>query len=422
MHNSQKNKISKSPRLNALTVRRSTEDEHILFDPEDLHIPTWMHKATDPIFSDLYKKFLAGKIPAYTTRFPIAKVKVGFYLVRNNYEYCCDAPPSELIEEFETGIRGGDRPTLHLYPNPNPQTNSIFPFLCPDDAVLYLAYINLKIESIPATIFAPGNYRLPFSTMEIKSPKGLEILEPRIQRLISAEKPKEVATLIGNDIPENFSNVLSILLNNLDNSIKKIRQFHLSPAQAMHYHHMVFSAAVRMRETLSAIEILIQQNLWYQALSLLRVLYEIHLNFYFDWLQPQSNYKFLAAAAVMDTAAIHRLKEKTEKELISKGTNRALAKIGAGMVWKPVIYASTVSEKAKLPMVGILYHQDIYHFLSRVSHQDFEVASLHANRFDDELFTAIEDDAKKTYLRFMDLIVAEFCSCVDGDIGRPTVP
>ena len=422
MRKSRKKKIKEPPRLNALTIRRSKEDEHILINPADLHIPDWMNEATDPIFGDLYAKFLIGQIPAYTTRFPIEKIKPGFYLTRQNFKYCCDTPPRELLVETEAGIRGGDRPSLHLYRNPNPKTNSTFPFLCPDDVLSYLAYRNLKIDSIPAIIFAPGNHDLPFSTMEIKLHKGLEVLEPRIQRLVSAKKAEKLPTLIGVNIPECFPSVLEILIHRLDEAIKRIRQFHLSSDRAMHYHHMVFSAAVRMRETLSAIGILIQKDLWYQALALLRVLYEIHLNFYFDWLQPQTNYRFLAAAAVMGTATINRLKKETERELISKGIDKGLAEIGANIVWKPVTYASTVSEKAKLPMVGILYHSDIYHFLSQVSHQDFEVASLHANRFDNDLFMAIEDNTKITSLRFMDLIVTEFYFCIHEDIGLPTIP
>lgn len=185
----------------------------------------------------------------------------------------------------------------------------------------------------------------------------------------------------------------------------------------LHYHHMVFSALVRAQETLQAIEILIEKNLWFQALALLRVLYELHLNFYFDWLQPETNYKFLAAASVFNKEKISKEKGKILNEFMNKGDLSRAAEDRANAIWRPVIVASTVSEKAKLPKVGILYHKDIYDFLSQISHQNFEVASIHANRFDDEKFLVIDQDTKITYIRFMDYIVSEFIQCVDHDIG-----
>lgn len=183
-----------------------------------------------------------------------------------------------------------------------------------------------------------------------------------------------------------------------------------------HYHHMIFSALLRAKETLMAIDLLIRENLWYQALSLLRVLYEIHLNFYFDWLQPESNYRHLAAAAVFNGSMLDKQKSSTKNQLISEGLSAQAAEDQANRVWNPVKIASTVAEKAKLPKVGILYHKDIYGFLSQVSHQNFEIASLHANRFDDEKFLMVEKDLKLTYLRFMDLIVSEFAAAVSDDL------
>jgi hypothetical protein len=104
-------------------------------------------------------------------------------------------------------------------------------------------------------------------------------------------------------------------------------------------------------------------------------------------------------------------------ELIAEGIPAKEAIEQANIAWRPVTFASNVAEKAKLPTVAILYHKSIYEFLSQISHQNFEVASLHANRFDDDKFTTIDDGIKTTYLRFMDLIVSEFYACINGDIG-----
>lgn len=311
--NSRKTNRQTAIRLNALNVRRSRESEFVPIKLEDIHIPEWMHSAGDPIFQRLYAKFVTGKISAYLTRFPMDLIQPGFYLIKNNYEHCLDSPPKSLIAEFMQQIRGGERPSLHLYPNPNPNTREEFPFLCPDDVLYYEAYKALKISCVPATILSIGNYDLPYSVMEARSQKGLEIIEPRIQRLISAKKPSTLATLIGNEISKNPSETLTILIKKLEYTITRIRQFHISTPAEIHYHQMIFSATLRMKETLEAIEILVKNNLWYQALALLRVLYEIHLNYFFDWLQPQTNYKFLAAAAAMDTATINRLKKNHQE-------------------------------------------------------------------------------------------------------------
>lgn len=180
---------------------------------------------------------------------------------------------------------------------------------------------------------------------------------------------------------------------------------------------MLFSALIRAKETLDAIALLIKNDLWYQALALLRVLYEIHLNFCFDWIQPETNYKYLAAAAAFSNADIAKQKQELKTEYLADGKSNSESIALADSTWKPVQMATSVIEKSKLSSFGVYFHKDIYDFLSRVSHQNFEMASLHANRFDDETFKAIEDDVKTTYLRFMGFIVTEFSLYLESDIG-----
>jgi hypothetical protein len=340
-------------------------------------------------------------------------IKEGFYLPSRDFEYVCDAPPEDVIRQMMLDIQQGSRPPLHLYANLNVNCNARF--LCPDDVAACLAYKRLSISTVPALVFAPGSQSLPFSSFESKVNKLGHKRVPRICGLVSADAPSTMSTLVGPTLPSDSQSMLHVLSGSLRGLIARLRLFHV-PGK-LHYHHMLFSAVIRAQETLEAIDVLIEKNLWYQALSLLRVLYEIHLNFYFDWLQPETNYKFLAAATVFDAAEVSRQKRLMVQELVAEGVASEEATENANIAWRPVTFASTVSEKARLPKVGILYHKDIYNFLSQISHQNFEVASLHANRFDDEKFKAIGDDVKKTYLRFMDLIVSEFVNCIDQDIG-----
>ena len=372
---------------------------------------------TDPTFVGLYKKYLLGRISGFATRIPTSVITEGFYLPSRNFEYRCDAPPEEIIWEQMLDIRQGARPPLHLYSNPNPNLGTRF--LCPDDVAVCIAYKSLNLNSLPAIVFGPGHRSLPFSSFESKVRLKGACHAPRIYRVRSAEKPSKIATKFGNVLPNDPVVLLQALGMELCRLVARLRLFHVAGAEQLHYHHMLFSAVLRAQETLQAIEILIEKNLWYQALALIRVLYEIHLNFYFDWLQPEINYKFLAAATVFNASKIAAQKRKMSSELMSEGWTSEAAEDQSKAAWQAVILASSVAEKGRLPKVGILYHKEMYEFLSQISHQDFEVASLRANRFDDETFLTVEEDLKCTSLRFMDYIVSEFVECVDDDIGTP---
>jgi hypothetical protein len=403
---------NRSLTLNATSIRRSPTTFQI--DPNKLVVPDWMTE-DDPVFVGLYKKYLLGRISAFATRVPIEMIKEGFYLPSRNFEYLCDTPPEDVIRDQILRIQKGARPPLHLYSNLNMNCN--FRFLCPDDVAPCVAYKRLNVRCVPAIVFSPGKKSLPFSSFESKVYAATGGMEVQICGLISADAPSKLYTCIEKVFPKDPLDILKIISDVLRTLVARLRLFHIYDSNQLHYHHMIFSAVVRMQETLTAIEVLIEKNLWHQALALLRVLYEIHLNFYFDWLQPETNYKFLAAAAVFNSAAVVRQKKLMSQDLVTKGITLESAAEQANIAWRPVILASTVSEKARLSKVGILYHKAIYDFLSQVSHQNFEIASLHANRFDDETFKAVSEDVKMTYLRFMDYIVSEFVVCVNQDIG-----
>jgi len=403
---------AKTPALTAVSIRRASPTLKI--DPKKVRVPGWM-VGTDPIFLDLYRKYLLGRIPGFLTRVPLEMIKEGFYLPAEGFAYKCDAPPEDVVMEQVRAIQQGARRSLHLYVNKNPACE--FRFLCPDDVAICLAYKRLQIRSVPAIVFGPGRDSLPLSALETKVIPTATKLGPRVSKLVSADAPTKLASIVGEVLPDNPICVVKNISQALRPLIARLRLFHIAGREQLHYHHMIFSALVRMQETLTAIELLIEKDLWYQALALLRVLYEIHLNFYFDWLQPETNYQFLAAAAVFSNKDVAHQKRLMSEELVAEGVPSTLAAEQANTAWKAVTYASTVADKSQLPKVGILYHKDIYEFLSRVTHQDFEVASLHANRFDDELFKDIGDDVKLTYLRFMDFVVGEFVDCVNSDIG-----
>lgn len=342
-------------------------------------------------------------------------IREGFYIPGKDHTYVCDEPPEEVIAYVATQMRAGSRPALHLYPHSNP--NEECRFMCADDVALYLAYRRLNIATVPAIVLAPGRQPLPNSAVEFKVSPQLKDAAPRIVGIVSVPLPEFLASSFEKGLPEAADQIVETLSKSIDHVIAKLRLFHSPMQEQLHYHHTIFSAAVRIQETLRSIGLLIKEDLWYQALALLRVLYEIHLNFYFDWLQPETNYRFLAAAAVWDTKGISQQRRLMANELVVKGMPEQLAVERANLAWKGVSMASTVSEKARLSKTGICFHKDIYDFLSRITHQDFEVASLHANRFERDEYLAIQPDVKATYLRFMDVIVTEILVCFSEDIG-----
>lgn len=364
----------------------------------------------------LYEKYINGRISGFLTRIPLCLIKEGQYVPSRGFEYCCDQPPEDVVIQFMHEIRGGARPTLHLYGNLNPADNARF--MCSDDVAACIAYRQLDFGAAPAVVLGAGKESLPFSAFETRS-NGKDLdYGPGIRGIISTGELSLVSSVAGPDLPEGPGELLGMLQKKLTLLVAKLRAFHLAGPDEIHYHHMVFSALVRMQETLRAIYVLVEQDLWYQALSLLRVVYEIHLNFYFDWVQPETSYRYLAAAAVFNGKEVSRRREDMRSRLESDGVPSTVATERAGSVWKPVLMASNISEKAKLSKIGIIFHKNIYEFLSGVTHQDFEVASIHANRFNDEDYLVVDASVKKTYLRFMDYVVAEFVACIDDDIGR----
>lgn len=408
-----KGRSSRSIKITATSVRRIPKIYNIKL--EDIDTPEWMAEP-DPLFESLWLKYQKGRIPAMLTRMPIDMIRPGFYVLSKDFEYVCDAPPEEVVVGQMYDIRNGARPALHLYANPHP--NDPVRFLCPDEVAVYLAYLKLGIRSVPVIVLSRGKQALPFSALEAKVVATAPEQGPRVCSFVSTEKPTELGSFFGLTLPDDPLEVLQTLSTVLEKLVARLRNFHANKTESLHYHHMVFSAVIRAQETLRAIELLIRQDLWYQALALLRVLYEIHLNYYFDWLQPETNYRFLAGATVFGDSLAEQ-KRATSKELIAKGFDPATVEARSNVIWRPVAMAGNVSEKARLPLVGVAYHKDIYSFLSQVSHQDFEVASLHANRFEDETFLKIEDEVKTTYLRFADLIISEFYTAIDEDIGDP---
>jgi hypothetical protein len=220
---------SKPNRLNTITIRRSKET--FLIDSRKVFIPEWMTEP-DPIFESLYVKYLRGQISGFLTRMPTDMIKEGFYLPSRNLEYLCDAPPDEVVREHMLTIQQGARPTLHLYPNSNPNDN--IRFLCPDDVASCIAYKRLNFGSVPAIVFSPGHQSLPFSSFKSKVSASAIGQGVRIYGLISVDAPSALPTIFGETLPSNPVDGLKMLSNELHKVVARLRLFHASCSGQLH--------------------------------------------------------------------------------------------------------------------------------------------------------------------------------------------
>jgi hypothetical protein len=80
-----------------------------------------------------------------------------------------------------------------------------------------------------------------------------------------------------------------------------------------------------------------------------------------------------------------------------------------------------VRQKAQLSPLGDVFYQDVYSFLSRVAHQDFETVANYAHTLERSKRPEFDDDTLLTLLRFADLIVAKVVTRILDDVGKTAV-
>lgn len=77
------------------------------------------------------------------------------------------------------------------------------------------------------------------------------------------------------------------LQSTIDVLTGRLKNFHGAYSACIHYHQTLFSVLYRLSEIIQAIRLLIKNSFYYQAVALLRSVYEISLDFYVDWLAPE---------------------------------------------------------------------------------------------------------------------------------------
>ena len=124
---------------------------------------------------------------------------------------------------------------------------------------------------------------------------------------------------------QDFASVIRTLTRSVESTKNAISAFHLAPAEVViHYHHTLYSVLCSMEQLLHAIELLLSNDLEYQVRPLIRLAYDLFLNFYIDWLYPEKMGPLFQALAVLSRI------DKSHPEYAS--LNDAIRKTFGGLV------------------------------------------------------------------------------------------
>ncbi|MDN5054998.1 DUF5677 domain-containing protein [Aliarcobacter butzleri] len=362
----------------------------------------------DIIFTNKYKKFLESKSNGYITRMSLSRIKLGFYKRKaKGWKFIIDKVSDHDIETCIISIKGGARPLLYLYINPNQQCN--YEYICADDIAVYRAYKKLKINKVPVIIL--GSIKeLEETAFLIKSFHGNKDI---INQFIFGTKiinKKSFPILLGLNKDEDISLKLKKLYNYMNELKENYRKFHLSNQDEIHYHNIIFSIIIRALEFIESIEILLKQDFYLPAISIARSLYELTLTFYISWLCPSLLPIIQLSSSVT---------QKEWKELWSLDGNYSdnYKKEFIDAMNFQYNLVDSVIEKAKISPFGEQYYKQVYSFFSKIVHHDFSVTARYKNALlygDEEVYT---DDIKESLIITIDSCIALIYFRISDEIG-----
>lgn len=370
----------------------------------------------DEIFLNKYLGYLKGKVTIYATRVSIGRIKPGFWRPSNSgFEYICDDVPDEHIAHMESMLRLGNRPVLHIYPNPN-KSDSL-DFVCPDDVASYRAYSSLGIHTPPAILIGKPEslsesaigvrqYKCTYNPMTSHMDGIVPVVHTTVPSILGVEKPSHAASL-------------GLLISAVQTTKEKVKKFHYGGMSTLHYHHTLYSVLLRAQETLEAIRLLFEHRLYLNAASLVRTLYELALTFYVDWIAPTHMYQYLQLAAVMSEKEWETSCETTYLEQVKAGLSAYDAKRLKDAKMFGFRLASIVAEKARLFPLGLDHHKGLYSFLSDIAHHDFSMTARYTNTLEHGDDSVFYDDAAKTTIYCADLFTAAIVVRILDDVGEP---
>lgn len=387
--------------------------------PESIMVPIDKIKVShdfehDEIFFRKYKNYLLGKSNVYYTRISINNILPGFYKrVGNHWKHIKISCKKYNIQALISKIRNGYRPPLHLYYNLNKESK--YPFVCSDDQVAYYAYKILKISS-PPVILLSSNKGLEESAFKYRI---FNECGEEINSLLSVETIKRETSysLLGETLPTNINDGLEELISYLNIAINKLKSFHLNEQCELHYHHIIHAILFRARELIESINILTKNNYYIQSICLIRNLYELTLNFYIIWLSPQKNSSLFQFANTFSTSEWEKAVNMIVEKLVKNSSNLDnIKKIKQSHLYEYKL-ANKVIEKARIHPLGEAFYNNVYSFLSEITHDCFSVNARYKNTLELGNDKIYNEDIIQRILRITDLCIANIYSPAMKDIG-----
>jgi hypothetical protein len=174
----------------------------------------------------------------------------------------------------------------------------------------------------------------------------------------------------------------------------------------------VFSVLYRLSENIQAIRLLISNRYYYQAVALLRSMYEMSLDFYVDWLAPEQIGFWLQIHA-----RVNREGFKQAMQLACRSKDPKRAKVLSEHKSYCYNFFSNVSNKAVMSPLGRSFYDEVYSFSSEVVHQDFNMTEVYALFMENPEYRSFDTKAIVTLVRCMDMITGKVYSRIEKDIG-----
>lgn len=393
-----------------------TESKKLVRRPITTAIPTEKILCRDDLVDDqiFLKKYLAfnnGKKTALLSRLPLDNILNGFFQ-RNNgrFDLIEDPVRREMVDHAKDMIRSGHRPALYVYKNINSDSDA--KYIAPDDTDVYVAYKELGIHSVPVVILE-ASADLGESAFQVRHQFfHEENLGGFICATMSLPEQDKYDSLLGSKEFSDNDSKLEHLQSTIEALTERVKEFHGAYSTGIHYHQTLFSVLYRLSENIRAIRLLIKNSFYYQAVALLRSVYEISLDFYVDWLAPEQVGFWLQTHSAVDRKGFDMA-----LVLASKSDNTKRNKVWAESLRYCYDFLSNVSNKAQMSPLGRSFYDTVYTFTSEVIHQDFNMTEVYAIRMENPEHRSFDVKAVTTLVQCVDMIAGKVCLRIHQDIG-----
>ena len=406
-----KNRKNRSHGISIYEMRRLPE--MVKVDPKKI---LSRYDKNDDFFTELYVNHLKGKKKAALTRFSIGRIIPGFYEknVNGSVLHQRNKLDPKDVKSFIMSISAGRRPILSIYKHPDLNIDS---FLCSDDEVAYEAYLQLGIEKVPVVFldYDVSSFEESALITYIRAtPKGPKFF---LDKLISYSFDS-LPTYIGLDSSKDFESSMDLLMENTSETLEKLRAFHFTGHLDFHYHHTLASILHKVIQSIKAIKVLTNEYLFDQAFNQIRVLYELTLNFYIDWIAPEIIGPYLQFYTVCSKQKWKNFMEGAYDSAKNEGWDNELIRLQKKADNKLGNLLGKVSEKATLNPLHSK-HKELYKFLSGITHQDFNTTAKYSYLLENKDSRANSTDQLKYIQLYTDLMVTQILTRISSEIGEP---